>query len=86
MGLVLFLLLLSGCNHAPGTPMRLGTNVWPGYEPLYLAREFGYIDREDVQLVELNSATQVMRAFRNGALEAAAAAPARGGAGGLFCR
>ena len=67
-----FLFLFSGCNHHGVTPMRLGTNVWPGYEPLYLAREFGYINRDDIQLVELNSATQVMRALRNGALEAAA--------------
>lgn len=54
-------------------PLRIGTNVWPGYEPLYLAAE-----RErwhqwlDVRLVEYPSATEVLRAFRNRALEAAA--------------
>jgi NitT/TauT family transport system substrate-binding protein len=53
--------------------LRVGTNVWPGYEPLYLAAE-----REDwrgelnIRLVEYPSATEVIRAFRNRTLEAAA--------------
>ncbi len=53
--------------------LRIGTNVWPGYEPLYLAAE-----REDwrgelnIRLVEYPSATEVIRAFRNHTLEAAA--------------
>jgi NitT/TauT family transport system substrate-binding protein len=57
---------------AAPAPLRIGTNVWPGYEPLYLAAE-----REDwrsglnVRLVEYPSATEVIRAFRNRNLEAA---------------
>src|SRR5690606_40109661 len=31
---------LSACNH-PSQPLRVGTNLWPGYELLYLAREQG---------------------------------------------
>jgi len=54
------------------TPIRIGTNIWPGYEPLYLARELGYFDIKSVRLVEYPSATEVLRAFRNKALEAAA--------------
>jgi NitT/TauT family transport system substrate-binding protein len=53
--------------------LRLGTNVWPGYEPLYLAAEREHWrDRIGVRLVEYPSATEVIRAFRNRALEAAA--------------
>lgn len=68
-----FVLVLSmtGCGTSE-PPLRIGTNVWPGYEPLYLARERGYLDRDRVQLVELLSASEVIRAYRNGALDVAA--------------
>jgi NitT/TauT family transport system substrate-binding protein len=53
-------------------PLRLGTNVWPGYEPFYLARRLGHFDERDVRLVEYSSASHVIRAFRNGTIELAA--------------
>jgi NitT/TauT family transport system substrate-binding protein len=52
--------------------MRIGTNIWPGYEPLYLARELGLYDDNEVQLIELTNASEVIRAYRNGVLDAAA--------------
>jgi NitT/TauT family transport system substrate-binding protein len=52
--------------------MRVGTNVWPGYEPLYLARELGEYSDNEVRLVELPNASAVIRAYRNGVLDAAA--------------
>ncbi|MBF0256659.1 MAG: ABC transporter substrate-binding protein [Gammaproteobacteria bacterium] len=52
--------------------LRVGTNLWPGYEPLYLAREIAKPGwGEAVRLVEYPSATEVLRAFRNRAIEAA---------------
>ena len=63
---------LVGCLTEPEPPLRLGTNIWPGYEPLYLAREQGYLTEDKVALVELLSTSEVMRAFRNGAIDAAA--------------
>jgi NitT/TauT family transport system substrate-binding protein len=50
-------------------PLRIGTNVWIGAEPLYLARDLGQLDREAVQLVEYPSASEVSRAFRNQAID-----------------
>lgn len=52
--------------------LLLGTNVWPGYEPLYLARSLGYFDESSVRLVECSSASQVLMAFRNRTIDAAA--------------
>ena len=71
--LALFLVLLTcgGCTPEPTPVLRVGTNVWPGYEPLYLARHLGYFNHA-VRLVEYSSATQVISAYRNGAIEAAA--------------
>jgi NitT/TauT family transport system substrate-binding protein len=53
--------------------LRIGTNSWLGYEPLYLAAEHEHWRTDlDVRLVEYPSATEVIRAFRNRTLEAAA--------------
>jgi NitT/TauT family transport system substrate-binding protein len=60
---------LGGCLRAPEAPLRIGTNVWIGTEPLYLARELGYLDAKAVHLVEYPSATEVLRAFRNQAID-----------------
>lgn len=56
----------------PLPPLKVGTHVWPGYEPLYLARELGFYDQSTIRLVEYTSATQVIRAYRNNAIQVAA--------------
>jgi NitT/TauT family transport system substrate-binding protein len=63
------LLALAGCTRQPETALRIGTNVWIGCEPLYLARELGKLDPATVQLVEYPSASEVMRAYRNQAID-----------------
>ncbi len=65
-------LTLSACDSPPSPPLRVGSNIWQGYESLYLARHLGYFESNKIHLVELPSATTVMHAFRNGNLEAAA--------------
>lgn len=68
----LALFLLTGCSEKQTPVLKLGTNVWPGYEPLYLAREYGYLDEDQVHLVEYSSSSQVIQAFRNDLVDAAA--------------
>jgi NitT/TauT family transport system substrate-binding protein len=63
------LLCLCGCMRQPETALRIGTNVWIGSEPLYLARELGKLDPATVQLVEYPSASEVLRAYRNQAID-----------------
>jgi len=63
-------LLQSACQPPPST-LRIGTNVWQGYEPLYLARDQGYYGDSQIRLVEYTSATQLLQAFRNGAIDGA---------------
>jgi NitT/TauT family transport system substrate-binding protein len=63
------LLALTACMREPETALRIGTNVWIGSEPLYLARELGYLNPAAVQLVEYPSASEVLRAFRNQAID-----------------
>jgi NitT/TauT family transport system substrate-binding protein len=66
---VALLLPLFGCGREPESALRIGTNVWIGSEPLYLARELGHLNPEVVQLVEYPSASEVLRAFRNQAID-----------------
>ncbi|MBD3669460.1 MAG: ABC transporter substrate-binding protein [Gammaproteobacteria bacterium] len=68
--ILLSLFLVSACSQQPEHPIRIGTNVWPGYEPLYLARELDSLP-DDIRLVEYPSASEVIRSFRNRSLEAA---------------
>ena len=72
LGTLLWLTLvlsLGGCMRGPETALRIGTNVWIGSEPLYLARELGHFDPSAVQLVEYPSASEVLRAFRTQAID-----------------
>jgi len=66
---VALLLSLTGCMRESEPALRIGTNVWIGSEPLYLARELGRLDPAAVQLVEYPSASEVLRAFRNQAID-----------------
>lgn len=69
--LAILYLFLAGCQDVSQRPLKVATNQWPGYEPLYLAR---YLDafHSDIEVVQLASTTDVMRALRNGSVEVAA--------------
>lgn len=68
--LLLSLTALSGCQQAE-QPLRVGTNIWVGYESLYLAQSKGYLDGSPIQLITMHNATEVKQSLREGTLEAA---------------
>ncbi len=70
--LLVLLLALAGCTKLPQSPLRVATNTWVGYSPLYLARTQGMFAEQDVRLVEMLSAADVLHALRNDLVEAAA--------------
>ncbi len=73
LGMVAGILLVSslaGCIQKPLEPLRVGFLVWPGYESLYLARDLEYYKNTPIRLVDYPSASELIRAFRNGDLEA----------------
>ena len=70
-GLLVLVALAGACAQPASDPLRLGTVMWPGHEPLFLARARGSLPDSQVRLVEYSSLSEVNRAFRNGALDAA---------------
>lgn len=68
------LLLLCGCEPPQSAPIRIGANVWPGYEAIFLARTKGFYELEGVrvELVEFGSLPDVRRAFERGQIDAMA--------------
>ncbi len=70
--LIVIIAAIAGCTKEPQLPLRIGINPWTGYEPLYLARELGYFNKSTIKLIEHTSASESMRLFRNGTIDAAA--------------
>jgi len=71
-GWLLCIFLLFSCSETPKPVFRVATNVWPGYEPFFLARSLGMFEKSPIRLVEMPSASQVAHSLRNGTVEAAA--------------
>ena len=68
--LLLTLCSLLACKDETAS-LRIGSNRWPGYAPLYLADERGALQQARVQLIEYPHTTGVIRAFENGLLDGA---------------
>ncbi len=49
--------------------LRIGSNVWPGYEFFFLARTLGYYHENSLRLIELPSATTCIHGLFAGTLE-----------------
>lgn len=69
---LLCVLLLAGCSESPKEPIRVGLGAWPGYEFLYLAKEKGFFEEENikVRLVEFSSVSDSVKAFERGQVDA----------------
>lgn len=65
------LFFLGSCSFDDKIPIRLGVNIWPGYEYLFLADTLGYYEDEGlvIQLVETNSLDDLRRAFERGKID-----------------
>ena len=70
--LLFTLFVQSGCAPDDRPALRVGASVWPGYEPLFVAESFGFLDARLVKPIEFPSNVDVIRAYRNGVLDVAA--------------
>ena len=59
-----------GCAAQPRPRLRVGTYLWPGYEPMFVARHNGALNEKVFQIADYPTASELMLAFQNGALDA----------------
>ncbi len=59
-----------GCSNE-SDPLRIGSNRWLGYAPIYIADELGWTTLANTRLVEYASSNGVIRGMHNGLLDAA---------------
>lgn len=62
---------LSGCQ-APEHLVRVASNRWVGYSPLFLARDLGHLNNGNLRVLEQPSSTASLMALASGQVEAAA--------------
>jgi NitT/TauT family transport system substrate-binding protein len=63
--LLLSVSFLSSCSKNPVEPLRIASSPWPGYEPIYLARDLGYLTKQQANVFELPSSDITLESFRN---------------------
>lgn len=63
---------LTSCVDANQPELKVASNNWLGYQPLYLAEKLGYYKETQIKLIPLPSATEVIHALRTGTIDAAA--------------
>jgi len=69
--LIIFLCMsLHGCSDE-ADPLRIGSNRWLGYAPLYVADDLKWLQPSGFRLLEYPNTGGVLRAFRNGLLDVA---------------
>ena len=56
-------LMLPGCGWLADKPVTIASGIWVGYEPMFLARNEGWLDTKLVHLVETASATESLQAL-----------------------
>lgn len=67
--------VLTGCEKSAepmAKPILVGTNVWPGYLPGYIARDKGLYGTDLIQIQQYASAVEVMEDFRKDKIQVAA--------------
>jgi NitT/TauT family transport system substrate-binding protein len=52
-------------------PLRIGANLWTGYETLFLARDLGELKGKPIRLMDFPSGTEEVRAYRNNEIDGA---------------
>lgn len=63
---------LPACNWLQDLPVSVAAHVWVGYEPMFMARDRGWLDASQVTLLETRSAVDSIAALRAGKVQAVA--------------
>jgi len=66
------LLVAASCAKHEAIPLRVGTNVWPGYESFYYASHLGLYKEHGIKIIAYPSTSETMNSIKSGLIEAAA--------------
>ena len=69
IALLVCCLSVAGCSTPESPALRLGTSMWPGFEPFYVARDLHFWRDNQIKLIEYTSTSELTRAFRNGTID-----------------
>lgn len=69
--LISIVFFISGCGDSDNRVFKVATNIWPGYEPLHLAKE-KKLYQKNIDVISYDSATVVLNKFRKKKIDAAA--------------
>ncbi len=71
-GLITITFCHIGCGPEPKSPLRIGINIWPGYEIISLAQSLGHFEAEGIKvdIVEFDSLSDARRALETGRVDA----------------
>ncbi|MDD2686040.1 MAG: ABC transporter substrate-binding protein [Gallionella sp.] len=65
------LLGLGGCT-PPRSPLKISGQIWPGFEFMFLARDLGWMDNNEIRLIETTDATDSAQLLAEGLVDGAA--------------
>ena len=65
-------LAVSSCHLFENKPITVAAHIWPGYEPMFLARSEGWLDAQQVSLLETATSTESIQALMDNKADAAA--------------
>jgi NitT/TauT family transport system substrate-binding protein len=63
---------LPACSWIADKPISIAAHVWPGYESIFLARSEGWLDSNQIILIETKSASESLRKLSEGKVLGAA--------------
>jgi len=64
--MVIFLLLTQGCTQQKGQEIKIATNSWIGYAPLFYAKEKGYLKELNMKLITSVSLAEASNIYEMG--------------------
>lgn len=70
LAISVFWVSLHGCGES--RPLTVAAHVWPGYELMFLAKDLGWLDPRQVELVSTAFASESLEALISGHVDAAA--------------
>jgi len=68
--LLVFMLLITGCDRHEKHELRLAISPWIGYSPLYYAQEKGWLENANIELVHSTSLQETVHYFQAGLIDA----------------